>query len=53
MWWPAGSLAVNVIDDLTYTINYQQNGLTAGVGNDWFVTYPKHILENLDPKGSR
>jgi peptide/nickel transport system substrate-binding protein len=50
-WWPPGSLAVKVIDDLSYAITYQENGLAAGVANDWFVAYPKHILDKLDPAG--
>jgi peptide/nickel transport system substrate-binding protein len=50
-WWPPESLAVDLIDDLTYIIKYKENSLAAGVSNDWFVAYPKHLLERLDPKG--
>jgi peptide/nickel transport system substrate-binding protein len=55
-WFPTGSYTVKVIDDLTYAITHHrhnQNGLIsiAGLGDDWTVFYPKHIIEKFDPKG--
>lgn len=49
-WYPPGTYSSEVVDDHTYTITYQQNGLAAGVRDDWRVYYPKHLLERLDPK---
>lgn len=43
--------AVKVLDDRTYSIAYdRQNVFDEGVLDDSFCCWPKHLLENLDPK---
>jgi peptide/nickel transport system substrate-binding protein len=51
LWFEPDSYAVRVIDDLTYSITYQRDGLPGSARDDWTVYYPKHIIEKFDPKG--
>lgn len=45
-----GAFSVTVLDDSTYTITYQRS---IGGPINGTVFYPKHLLENLDPKAFR
>ena len=45
----AGPSSVTVLDDTTYTMTYQKRGYGTPFDN-WTVYYPKHLLEELDPK---
>ncbi len=46
--YPAGSSSATVLDDSTLRITYRQPSREPL--NGWNVYYPKHLLENLDPK---
>lgn len=44
-----GSFSMEIYDDYTYTIEYYE-GSTYHPLRGWNTYYPKHLLENLDPK---
>jgi len=46
-WFEPGSFEARVLDRRTFTITYNRSG---SLMDDWTVYYPKHRLENLDPK---
>lgn len=49
LWYGAGPVeSIEVIDDYTMRIDYSQPGTLENL--DWGVYYPKHLLEDLDPK---
>lgn len=57
-WVPPGAFSLTVLDDSTYRITYHKQamgggGRPPGAGSpldDYTVYYPRHLLENLDPK---
>ena len=48
LWVPPGTATVTVVNDSTYTVTYQKRAESPL--NTWPVYYPKHLLEDLDPK---
>lgn len=47
LYYPAGTMSITVLDDSTFTIRYAGS---PGPHDWWTVYYPKHLLEELDPK---
>ena len=46
-----GGYSVDVLDNRSYTITYHRKDPNDdGAVNDWTVCWPKHLLEDLDPK---
>lgn len=46
---PPGAYSINVLDDSTYTITFHKQTSYSAL-DDYQVYYPKHLLEDLDPK---
>ncbi len=48
-WAPQDAYAVTVLDDSTYTIQYNRRSIGSPL-DYWTIYLPKHLLEGLDPK---